>query len=945
MIELIASRCFSKTGKQLISNNRVRLEGGCPLVLENELIVVTEGDWSIYAQNESILCSSLDHPSALLVFLSLCFTPEENGQTVAISTTDIEGISFSIDVMKEFISKDTQFSFFLNSIAHPHMRKMLVSLLMSGVDLNGVVDMFHKKKNVILKPGENLNLSSCPAFVHYGLIMEGPTGFITATRRWGILNGVNARSISSLTYFEAPLNDDFKFYGDEEFEGLLDGASLVSYEELLELRKDKLLKVFPPRNLLQHDQTDCAAGCVSYIASSYGLRDDISFWRDLIGVDQNGVSFEQLVNSLNGISFFAHLFQVEDYKLLDREMLPAIILVDGHYRVLTQIQGDRYSMFDPLLGELKGYLKDLNTGLSPLLVLTPGSDLPSKSLQKYAYYFSILRERKGALIGLYLLSLLGVFVSVLPAKILQYLFDNVLAVKDFSNFSLIIFGLVCAHFSICTYQYFRSYCLVSAKADFESLLVERFLISVFNKKFSFFGTRSIGDFTSRVHEIGKIKEILFSRIVGTGIDIVYIAGYFIFLASYSLKLAIFTLGASIVLPFISLPFSSSLKNSFVELFHLKAVRDDLLASSIQSVGTIKTLGLEKWMLNNAGDLLLKYSSATKKFSKKIMLIEKITELTSSLILVGAIWFAVSHFTEIGATEGALIAIMTMVSSLIQPFHNLGGIYTDWLELKAGFDRLNDVILSKESAALEYSFEKSEIVEQAFGVKVQNLNFSYFKFGNKILDSIDLQIGAGETLGIVGLSGSGKSTLLNIIAGLLEPSEGGIAYLNLQGEKLSGESVKSRCAIFNRDVHLFNGTIGENITFSESTEVDHDRLETAIALSGLDSVLSLKPLGLNHRIGFNDTGFSSGQRQRIAIARLFYHKPSIVLLDEATSSLDVLSEQQILRNLKLHLPTSTLVIVSHRESGLVTCDRALIMKNGRFIYEGEPVHVFKTLINV
>jgi ABC-type multidrug transport system fused ATPase/permease subunit len=211
----------------------------------------------------------------------------------------------------------------------------------------------------------------------------------------------------------------------------------------------------------------------------------------------------------------------------------------------------------------------------------------------------------------------------------------------------------------------------------------------------------------------------------------------------------------------------------------------------------------------------------------------------------------------------------------------------------------------------------------------------FRYGGPespaILEGLDLDVRPGLTVAIVGRSGSGKTTLAKLLAGLLEPTEGTIEIDHVDLRTLDYRSVRRHIGFVLQENYLFDDTIARNVAFGE--EPDLDRVLWAATVANAHEFVQRLPLGYDTRIGESGLRLSGGQAQRIAIARAVYHRPPVLLLDEASSALDVESEQAVKRNLDDLLADRTSFVIAHRLSTVRDADLIVVLERGRIVERG------------
>jgi ATP-binding cassette subfamily C protein CydCD len=221
---------------------------------------------------------------------------------------------------------------------------------------------------------------------------------------------------------------------------------------------------------------------------------------------------------------------------------------------------------------------------------------------------------------------------------------------------------------------------------------------------------------------------------------------------------------------------------------------------------------------------------------------------------------------------------------------------------------------------------------SLGVSFRNVSFAYQGRSKSILQDLNFEIPAGKTLALVGPSGAGKTTLAQLLMRFWDPEKGSIKLNGIELKDYKLEDLRSRVALVAQDTYLFNNSLRENILVAkpDATELE---LGEAVKLSALSEVIESLPDGIDTMVGERGASLSGGQRQRVAIARAFLKDAPLLILDEATSHLDALSEQTVHKALNLLKTNRTTIIIAHRLSTIRDADRIIVLHEGRMVENG------------
>lgn len=276
--------------------------------------------------------------------------------------------------------------------------------------------------------------------------------------------------------------------------------------------------------------------------------------------------------------------------------------------------------------------------------------------------------------------------------------------------------------------------------------------------------------------------------------------------------------------------------------------------------------------------------------------------------------------------GSVVALITLIDNAYTPIAIFNVIYVQYKLNKTAWLRFTGLLDLKEDTQLKQGIDFAAPLNE---IRIEDLSFSY---GNKeVLQSVSLTIKRGEKIAFVGESGSGKSTLTKILLGLLKYNDGNIFFDDKPLKDISLESLYEKVSYLSQDTPVFDGTIKENLVFdNEASEAD---IHVCLEKTQLLSMLATLDKGVETRIGEKGTCLSGGEKQRLALARLWFDNPDIVVLDEATSALDNVTEGIVMKNVLEQINHATVIAVAHRLSSIREFDRIVIFRNGKIVGNG------------
>ncbi len=687
--------------------------------------------------------------------------------------------------------------------------------------------------------------------------------------------------------------------------------------------------------IFQTEAAECGLTCLAMVSAFYGKDIALAEMRRRFSISLRGTTLAHIIRFSDRLDLTSRPLRVEleDLPLLKA---PCILHWDmSHFVVLKSANSKHVVVHDPAVGRRKLTYAEASrhfTGVALELTPTPNFTFEDKSRRLR------LKDLTGRVVGLKralaqifaLAAGLEIFAIISPL-FLQLTIDKVVASSDRDllvtlgiGFTLlIVLQAVLGGIRSWTTLYFGTSLKLQWYANIFSHLV-RLPVSFFEKRY-------FGDIMSRFDSAEAIQRTLTNNFIEAlldGIISIFVLGVMFF---YSAKLAMVVMASVLLYALLRNIAYRPLRGSMEDQIIRAAKQQSFFIETLRGIRTIKTFGREdnrktKWM-----NLLVDTTNAQVATEKLNILFHSANLLIFGLQTVGIVWLGAVLVLGGRFTVGMLFAFVAYQELFKARITALVDRLFEFRMLSLQAQRLADVVFEKPEANLLEM--PSDDPGDSF-IEVKSLSFRYSDIDPWLLENINLRIEPGECVAIVGPSGAGKSTLLKLMAGLLIPQAGDVI--------IGGHSVcTSRAAVLGRvgfvlqDDTLFNGTISENISFAADVP-DMERVEECTRLACLDDDIRAMPMGYSTLIGDMGGALSGGQQQRLLLARALYAKPSILILDEASSHLDVPTEQRIaamLANLRM-----TRVFAAHRPETIAIADRVITLHRpgsatSRSIYQG------------
>ena len=685
----------------------------------------------------------------------------------------------------------------------------------------------------------------------------------------------------------------------------------------------------------QQSASDCGAACLVMIGRYWGKKFSVSRLRDIANVDRNGASLKGLAAAAESIGFTTRPVKASLDRLA-RQNLPAIAHWEGkHYIVVYQVTKDSVIVGDPAIGQRSFSHEEFKEGWSNYaMLLQPTAllkDAPEASTPFWRF-FELVRPHGVVLLEVFAASLLIQIFGLITPLFTQLILDRVVVQQSNLTLTAVGLGLLIFGWFQVAMTGLRQYLLDHTANRVDLALIVGFINHTFRLPLGFFESRYVGDIISRVQENRKIQRFLTGEALSIVLDLLTVFVYVGLMFWYSWKMALLTL--VIVPPFVILALVATpfLKRISREIFAAHAEETGYLIQSLTGIRTVKSMAVEQSVQWNWEDFFNK--AIKKNFSGQVIgnRLQIFSSLIETTVRTALLWFGAWLVIRNELTIGQLVAFNMLLGNVINPFKQLIVLWNDLQEVIIAIERINDVIDTDLEEDLQES-SRSTLPPIQGEIRFDRVTFRYHPESDRnTLENLSFTVQPGQTVALVGRSGSGKTTISKLLLGLYPPTEGNIYIDGYDLANVSLRSLRSQVGVVDQDTFLFGGTIRENIAVSQP----HADIETIIAAAkqaGAHEFIKDFPMAYETQIGEGGGMLSGGQRQRLAIARALLGNPPLLILDEATSSLDAESERIIQNNLNQILHNRTTLVIAHRLSTVRNADLILVLDKGIVVESG------------
>jgi ATP-binding cassette subfamily B protein len=532
-----------------------------------------------------------------------------------------------------------------------------------------------------------------------------------------------------------------------------------------------------------------------------------------------------------------------------------------------------------------------------------------------------------ALVGALLYTLLGLSTAVYVQKIVDYVLvdgnRNLLTLMSVAMLALLVLrGYVGTMKSLFTLR-------TGQRIDAQLILgYYRHLVRLPQR---FFDTRRVGEVISRVNDAVKIRAFINDVALELVVNVLVVAMSFGLMCLYSLKLALIVLALIPVYGVIYAITNRVNRTNQRRLMEHGAELEAQLVESVTGAATIKRLAMEDVSTLRTEMRFVRLLRTVYRSGTTAVFAANASDIASRVFTVILLWAGADLAIGQAMTPGALMSCYALLGYLTGPVASLIGMNRTMQDALIAADRLFEIMdLERESQTGAVTLDRARIGD----IRFEHVAFRYGSRGHLFRD-LSLEIPHGRLTAIVGESGSGKSTLAALLQRIYPVERGHIRIGDLDLAYVSPESLRRAIGVVPQEIHLFAGSILENIAAGD-LEPDIQQVLDVCRLLGLAPLLDAIPGGVHAPLGEHGVNLSGGQRQRIAIARALYREPEILILDEATSSLDSLSERHVQHAVRAFVDCGkTAIVIAHRLSTVARADRIIVLDRGAVVEAGSP----------
>ena len=689
----------------------------------------------------------------------------------------------------------------------------------------------------------------------------------------------------------------------------------------------------------QHDITDCAAACLAMVCMYYKKEITITKLRDILGTDIKGTTLLGLENGAKRLGFDTRAIRVDKEGFKSKYTLPAIahvITKEGlsHFVIVHKVTKKKVVILDPAKGKEKKDIDEFFESFDGILLLlvpnnefkpgkVKGQGIISKFIQlllpqKSLFFYSIVTSA--------ILTILGIgsafFNKVLMDEILPYGLKNQL--------NIFVIGFLVLAITQTLLGAIRQQMLLYLSQKIDIPLLLGYFKHVYKLPMKFFAARKVGDILTRFSDAFTIKSILTSVSLSLIMDIVLatVSACILYVMNQTLFIVILVL--TIISAALIYIFKGPYKKINLEQMEAGARLNSQIIEGLKGIETVKVHAAED---NSMEKLEIEYIRNLRIAFKEGVLSniqESVSGMISTIGNLVLMYIGATMIMKGDITLGTLMSFSTLSGYFMDPIGRLISLQLSIQEASISLKRISE-IYEVEKEQDEDDNDKIKIEKIDGDIELKNITFRYGS-RSPVLKNVSIKIPKGKKVALVGVSGSGKTTISKLLLKYYEPEEGQINISGYNIDELDLYSLREKICYVPQNVELFSGSIKENITLGK-TNASYEEIKAACENAGCREFIEKLPGKYGTFLEEAGGGLSGGEKQRIALARALVKKPSFLILDEATSNLDFISEAKIFDTLFKKGRNITMLMIAHRLSTIRSCDIIYVMDKGQVVEVG------------
>lgn len=617
---------------------------------------------------------------------------------------------------------------------------------------------------------------------------------------------------------------------------------------------------------------------------------------------------------------------------LDKITLPALALQpDGAHFIVAKVSEGNVLIHDLALQRPQLMTRtefELRYSGRLMVMASRASVLGELAKFDFRWFVPAVVKYRKLLLEVFVVSFFIQLFALVTPLFYQVVMDKVLVHHGLTTLTVIVVGLLSIAVFDVVLSALRAHVFAHTTSKIDVELGARLFRHIMALPLGYFEARRVGDTVARVRELENIRSFLTGQALTSVLDLLFTVVFLAVMFYYSGWLTLIVVISLPIYALWSASITPLLRQRLDEKFARGADNQSFLVETVNGIGTVKATAVDSRMTRTWDKQLAGYVTAGFRVTRLANIGQHGVQLVQKLSSIAVLFFGAKLVIDGKLSVGQLIAFNMLSGQVTSPIIRLAQLWQDFQQVGISVERLGDILNTRT----ELPSSRMALPDIKGRVTFERVTFRYRPDAPEVLDRIDLDINAGEIIGIVGRSGSGKSTLTKLVQRLYVPERGRVL---IDGHDLALADpawLRRQLGVVLQENFLFNRSIRENIALSDPG-LPLERVIQAAKLAGAHDFILELPQGYDTTVGEHGAALSGGQRQRVAIARALITDPRILIFDEATSALDYESEHAVMSNMRAICANRTVLIIAHRLSTVRMANRIVVVDKGRIVESG------------
>jgi len=686
--------------------------------------------------------------------------------------------------------------------------------------------------------------------------------------------------------------------------------------------------------IIQMEAIECGAVCLGIILAYYKKFVSMEELRDTCGISREGCSVLNIIQGAQKFQIHAEALKTEIHDLHSMQFPMIIFWKFNHFIVLEGVKKNKFFINDPACGHRTVYFDEFNKSFTGIAIEMKKTENFKKSGTSPSLYQTVKKRLSGMqssiiyiLICTFILSLLGLALPIFT----QIFFDKILTMQMGPKFFFSGFFTVIFLFGILTY--FQRHILTFFNTKISIQLSSKFFMHILKLPMRFFSLRYVGEIANRFSQSDRAVELLTGPIMLTATNFMFLFIYLFLMVQLNLTITLVTFGLAIINIIVLMFIYRKKKDAYASYMQDYGKNIGVSVGTLKNIETIKSFGIESDYFARWSGYFAKAILALQKTHTKDIFLISLPPFIIAISIAFYLSFGIHEIMKGSLTIGSLLALKILILNLLSPIVSFTNISQVIQEMNGSFNRIDDVLNHEIDFTFQNKEEKtiptSQLKLKGY-LELKDVAFGYNPNSPPLIENFNLSLHVDKWVAFVGHTGCGKTTLGKIISLFYKPWKGDILFDNQSYSSIDMDLLRRSLASVDQNIFILEGTIADNITFLDKTILEEDMIKAAKDACIHDDIIAMQN-GYDTYLEEEGKNLSGGQKQRLEIARALARNPTILILDEATSSLDSDTEEKIIEN--IYRRTCTTIIIAHRLSTIRNCDEIILLEKGKIIQRG------------